>query len=99
MMPVSAAIVIGAFGLKERGRAMAAYAGISQVFLAVGPLLGGALTESVSWRSVFWLNVPVGLAALVMVHIAKPDNSRQAGVTIRMGDATLLVMGLQLLSR
>jgi MFS family permease len=41
MVPASAAIVIGAFAVRERGRAMAMYTGISQVFLAVGPLLGG----------------------------------------------------------
>src|ERR1700761_165710 len=52
MVPVSAAIVMGAFSVAERGRAMAIYAGISQMFLAVGPLLGGVLTESVSWRTV-----------------------------------------------
>ena len=55
---------------------MAMYAGISQVFLAAGPLLGGLLTEWVSWRAVFWLNVPVGIAALVMVHVAKPGQPR-----------------------
>src|SRR5690349_9382490 len=72
MMPVSASIVIGAFGPARRGRAMAVYTGISQVFLAVGPLLGGFLTQEFSWRLVFWLNVPVGLAALIMVRIARP---------------------------
>jgi EmrB/QacA subfamily drug resistance transporter len=94
MVPVSAAIVMGAFSLAERGRAMALYAGISQVFLAVGPLLGGALTESVSWRTVFWLNVPVGLAALVMVHIAKPVNTRRAGISIRTRSVVALVLGV-----
>ena len=94
MMPASAAIVIGAFGVSERGRAMAIYAGISQVFLAIGPLLGGLLTESVSWRAVFWLNVPVGIAALVMVHVARPVNVRQPGVTIRAGSVLLLVVGI-----
>jgi EmrB/QacA subfamily drug resistance transporter len=96
MVPVSAAIVMGAFSLKERGRAMAIYAGISQVFLALGPLLGGALTESVSWRTVFWLNVPVGLAALVMVHIAKPANPKNAGIAIQARSVVGLVVGVGL---
>lgn len=93
MMPVSASIVINAF-TEKRGRAMAVYVGISQVFLAVGPLLGGLLTEAVSWRSVFWLNVPVGVAALVMVQIARPDNQRQPHAAINAGSAALLVIGI-----
>src|SRR5262249_29644841 len=77
MWPASAAIMVSTFDLGERGRAMAMYAGISQVFLAAGPLLGGLLTEWVTWRAVFWLNVPVGIAALVMVRVAHPDNAAQ----------------------
>jgi MFS family permease len=93
MVPTSGAIVISAFPVQERGRAMAAYAGISQIFLAIGPLIGGALTESVSWRAVFWLNVPVGIAALVLVAIAKPAQATRPG-RIRAGALALLVGGL-----
>jgi EmrB/QacA subfamily drug resistance transporter len=94
MMPVSAALVMGAFSASERGKAMAIYAGISQVFLAIGPLVGGLLTQHVSWRAVFWLNVPVGVAALVMVHIAKPDNVRHGGSAIRLPQLLLLTSGI-----
>src|SRR6201999_1210320 len=94
MMPVSASIVINAFTVAERGKAMAIYTGISQVFLAIGPLLGGVLTEAVSWRTVFWLNVPVGLAALVMVHVARPDNRHQPDIRIAARPVTLLVVGI-----
>ena len=93
MVPTSGAIVISAFPVQERGRAMAAYAGISQIFLAIGPLIGGALTESVSWRAVFLLNVPVGIAALVLVAIAKPAQATRPG-RIRAGALALLVGGL-----
>lgn len=93
MVPTSGAIVISAFPAQERGRAMAAYAGISQIFLAIGPLIGGVLTESVSWRAVFWLNVPVGVAALVLVAIAKPAQTMRPG-RIRAGALALLVGGL-----
>ena len=96
MVPVSAAIVMAVFPPAQRGRAMAAYTGISQVFLALGPLVGGALTQSLSWRLVFWLNVPVGLAALVLVQIARPDDSRAVGATVRVGSVLALVGGLGL---
>ena len=94
MMPVSAVIVMAAFAVHERGRAMAIYVGLSQVFLAVGPLLGGILTQQVSWRSVFWLNVPVGIAALVLVQVARPANTRQDGAQVNPFSAALLVAGL-----
>ncbi len=82
MMPVTATIVIAAFPESVRGRAMGAYVGIGQIFLALGPLLGGACTEWLSWRVVFWLNVPVGLAALVLVHVAKPQNDKDSTLTV-----------------
>ncbi|MET9199643.1 MFS transporter [Gordonia sp. NPDC003585] len=96
MMPVSAKIVMDAFPVSERGRAMAVYAGVSQIFLAIGPLLGGALTEWISWRAVFWLNVPVGVAALILVAVARPDDTRNGDEKVSMGAGVLLVTGLSL---
>ena len=97
MMPATSAIMINTFELRERGRAMAMYGGISQVFLALGPLLGGVLTETASWRWVFWLNVPVGIAALVMVHVAHPDNTPQPGSRLGAFDVVFLTVSLALL--
>lgn len=96
MMPVSAKIVMDAFPISDRGRAMAVYAGVSQIFLAIGPLIGGALTEWISWRAVFWLNVPVGVLALVLVAIARPANLRDRDAHVSVGAAALLVTGLLL---
>ncbi|MGV9670684.1 MFS transporter [Gordonia sp. NPDC003504] len=96
MMPVSAKIVMDAFPISERGRAMAVYAGVSQVFLAIGPLIGGALTEWISWRAVFWLNVPVGVLALILVAVARPADVRDRDAHVSMGAAALLVTGLLL---
>lgn len=94
MIPASSAVVVNAFGAAERGRAMATYAGIAQVFLAVGPLVGGALTEWVSWRTVFWLNAPMGLLALVLVAVARPDNQRRPEARVKVGSVVVLVAGL-----
>jgi EmrB/QacA subfamily drug resistance transporter len=93
MVPVSAAIVIAAFPPLERGRAIAIYAGISQIFLAAGPLLGGVLTEYVSWRAAFWINVPVGLAALVLVRVARPPNPKSP-TRLSMRDLFLMASGI-----
>jgi EmrB/QacA subfamily drug resistance transporter len=94
MIPVSGSLVMNAFAVEERGKAMGIYAGISQIFLALGPLIGGVLTEHVSWRAVFWLNVPIGVAALVLVHLARPDNQRADGAGIRLSRLLLLVAGI-----
>ena len=94
MLPVSATIVMGAFPEGERGRVMAVYTGISQVFLALGPLVGGLLTEYVTWRAVFLLNVPVGLATLVLVAVARVPDRTVPGSRIAPVDVALVVTGL-----
>ena len=98
MMPVSATIVMAAFPATERGKVMAIYAGISQVFLALGPLVGGLLTEYVTWRAVFLLNVPVGLATLALVAVAKVENRPAPGARISIPDVALIVPGLALIT-
>jgi EmrB/QacA subfamily drug resistance transporter len=95
MLPASQSVVTSAFPLEMRGRALAVYVGVGQIFLAIGPLLGGFLTETVSWRSVFWLNVPVGLATLILVHLVKPDNHAN-DKTPSLPIAALLVAGMGL---
>ncbi|MCW2526591.1 MAG: stp 8 [Pseudonocardiales bacterium] len=94
MLPASAALVMASSKPSERGKAMAIYAGTSQMFLAIGPLLGGVLTEYASWRWVFWINVPVGLAALTLVKLAAPANPRQTDAPVRITDLMLLIAGI-----
>ncbi len=94
MMPVSASIVMAAFPEAVRGRAMGAYVGISQIFLALGPLIGGSFTEWWSWRTVFWINVPVAVLALVFVRVAAPPNPTRRGLRISVPQTLLLMSGV-----
>jgi MFS family permease len=94
MMPASGAIVINAFGAGERGRAMGTYAGISTISLALGPLLGGLLTQGITWRAVFWINLPVGLAMLALAQSALPDDDPGRGAVMDWPGAATLVPGL-----
>jgi EmrB/QacA subfamily drug resistance transporter len=95
MTPATGALVANAFSPRERGRAMGIYAGVSMGFLALGPLIGGLLTEGVSWRAVFFVNLPVGLAMLAAAQRTLPDAPPDARPQhVDWGGAPLLVLGL-----
>lgn len=67
IMPATLSILTNVFrDPTERGRAIAIWAGFSGLGVAIGPMTGGFLLEHFSWHSVFWINVPIGLAALTL---------------------------------
>ena len=69
MFAVSLALIAQEFRAgRERGMAMGVYGATIGVAVAIGPLVGGALTESLGWESIFFLNVPIGIAAIVITY-------------------------------
>jgi EmrB/QacA subfamily drug resistance transporter len=75
LTPVALSIIANAFPEpKTRGRAVGIWGAVSGVSLGIGPLIGGALTEAVGWRSIFWINVPVGIAAALMAAMYVPES-------------------------
>jgi len=80
LTPGSLAIIEASFKPKERGRAIGAWSGFGGVFGAVGPLLGGVLVQWVSWRLVFFINVPISAVTIAVVVRHVPE-SRQSGAT------------------
>src|SRR6185437_8700732 len=64
MFPAALAIVVQTFELRERGRALALFFGVAGGLTAVGPILGGVLTQW-TWRAIFWVNIPVALLSLL----------------------------------
>src|ERR1700759_2914270 len=59
--PLTLTILSGAFPPEKRGLAIGAWSGISGLGVALGPLVGGAVVDGISWHWIFWLNVPIGL--------------------------------------
>lgn len=81
MFAVSLALVAQEFAAgRERGMAMGMYGATIGVAVAVGPLIGGALTDSLGWESIFYLNVPIGAAAMVVTYL-KLRESRDPNAT------------------
>ena len=65
MNPATLSIIAATFPARERGTAIGIWAGVSALALAIGPLVGGLLTEHLAWNWIFFVNVPVGVVAIV----------------------------------
>ncbi len=73
--PVALSIVTNVFTEpRERARAIGVWAGVIGLSMAVGPVVGGALVGWAGWRSIFWINVPVGVAAIVLTALFVPES-------------------------
>ncbi|WP_431950072.1 MFS transporter [Actinacidiphila sp. bgisy167] len=73
--PVAMSIITNVFtDPRERARAIGAWGGVVGISMAAGPIIGGALVETVGWRSVFWINLPIGLLALVLTTLYVPES-------------------------
>jgi EmrB/QacA subfamily drug resistance transporter len=73
--PVSLSIITNAFQeRKARARALGIWGAVSGVSLGFGPLVGGLLVETIGWRAIFWVNVPIVVAALVLTTVFVPES-------------------------
>src|SRR5262249_13049377 len=69
MAPATLSIITATFPPRQRGTAIGIWAGVSALALAIGPLLGGLLTEDISWNWIFFINIPVGVAGVLAARI------------------------------
>src|ERR1051325_1831962 len=74
LVPGSLAIISATFSEDARGQAIGTWSGATAITTALGPLLGGWLIEHVSWRAVFFLNVPLALAVIALVVLFVPES-------------------------
>jgi MFS family permease len=74
MMPATLSIITHAFPAAERGKAIGTWAGVSALALSIGPVIGGFLTEYVSWRAIFFINLPVAVGAVAATVFAVTES-------------------------
>src|SRR5437016_6840038 len=81
MNPATLSIITATFPPRQRGMAIGIWAGVAALALAIGPIVGGLLTEKVSWGWIFFINIPVGVlgvvAALVFIDETKATSKEQ----------------------
>ena len=95
MMPASLAIITQAFPPHQRGTAIGTWAGVSALALAIGPVLGGFLTQDVSWRAIFFINPPIAVIAVaVTLFAAHESRDETVDRTVDYWGIGLLTVGL-----
>jgi EmrB/QacA subfamily drug resistance transporter len=95
MMPGTLSIITDAFPPHERGKAMGTWAGVSALALAIGPVLGGFLTENVTWRAIFYINIPVAIGAVAATLFAvRESRDTSVGRDVDYPGVAVLTVGL-----
>ena len=74
IMPLSLTLLAGAVPKAQRALAIGVWGGVAGLGVAIGPLIGGAVVEGVSWQAIFWINVPIALVAVPLALRALPES-------------------------
>src|SRR5437016_441820 len=94
LVPGSLAIISSSFPENERGRAIGTWSGFSAITTAIGPVIGGWLIEHISWRAVFFINVPIALLIIVISLWRVPESSDKQSKKLDWWGAILGALGL-----
>jgi EmrB/QacA subfamily drug resistance transporter len=95
MNPATLSIITATFPPRQRGMAIGIWAGTAGMALAIGPLLGGVITQKIDWSWIFFVNVPVGILAIVVARLAIRE-SRDTSAEQRLDLPGLLASGIGL---
>ena len=78
MNPATLSIITATFPPRQRGMAIGIWAGVSAMALAIGPLVGGILTEKINWSWIFYINVPIGVVGIAAARIFVDERGPEA---------------------
>ncbi len=84
MFATSLALIASAFHGKERGTAFGIYGGVVGAAVAVGPVIGGVITSGIGWEWIFFVNVPIGIGAVVLT-LTQVGDSKDPGAPASTG--------------
>ena len=93
LTPLSLTILSAAVPRERRAVALGAWVGIAGLAIAIGPLVGGAISEGLAWQAIFWLNVPIGLVAIPMAY-ARLTETRGPSTRLDLPGLGLVSAGL-----
>jgi EmrB/QacA subfamily drug resistance transporter len=93
VLPLSLTILTTAFPPQKRGMIVGVYGGLAGLAVALGPIVGGAITEAIDWHWIFWINVPIGLAAVLLGRRLLPE-SRGAPERLDLIGVSLVTAGV-----
>jgi EmrB/QacA subfamily drug resistance transporter len=97
--PVALSIIANAFPEPEkRARSVGIWGAVAGVSLGLGPVIGGALTEAIGWRSIFWINVPIGIAAALLAARFVPESKAARARAFDPVGQALVLLGLSTLT-
>ncbi|MFE7774315.1 DHA2 family efflux MFS transporter permease subunit [Streptomyces sp. NPDC057445] len=93
MMPLTLTLLTAAVPAARRGAALGLFSAVTGLAVASGPLIGGSLTEHISWQWIFWLNVPIGIVLLPLARL-RLDESYAPGARLDLPGTLLISAGL-----
>jgi EmrB/QacA subfamily drug resistance transporter len=94
LVPGSLAIISSSFSEDQRGRAIGTWSGFSAITTALGPVMGGWLIEHVSWRAVFFINIPLAVLVIIISFWRVPESSDPESTGLDWLGAALAALGL-----
>ena len=97
LVPLGMTIIGDTFSVEERAKMQAYFSGVWGLSSIVGPVVGGFITDQISWRWVFWVNLPVGVLAALIIGFALKEPKRTSKPTVDYAGAALLMIAVSVL--
>lgn len=98
MIPATQGIIMTHFAPHQRGKAIGLFVSIGSIFLSLGPLIGGSLTQYFNWRYVFWINIPIAALGLLLTLISTPPMLGRRGKFDFLGFFAMAIGGTSLIT-